>query len=58
MYFNIETEAICCHPHFGQFLDLHQTLGDGGFKDLILPFKYITDITTNNRYCTVKLYAQ
>jgi hypothetical protein len=29
MYY-IETKAICCHIHFGQFLDSHQTLGGGG----------------------------
>ncbi len=29
MYY-IETKAICCHPHFGQFLGSHQTLGGGG----------------------------
>jgi hypothetical protein len=29
MYY-IETKAMCCHPHFGQFLGSHQTLGEGG----------------------------
>jgi hypothetical protein len=29
MYY-IETKAICCHPHLGQFLGSHQTLGRGG----------------------------
>jgi hypothetical protein len=27
MYY-IETKAMCCHPHFGQFLGSHQTLGE------------------------------
>jgi hypothetical protein len=26
----LETKAICCHTHFGPFLDSHQTLGGGG----------------------------
>jgi hypothetical protein len=33
MYF-IETKAMCCHPHFGQFLGSHQTWREeevGGF---------------------------
>ncbi len=29
MYY-VETTAICCHTHFGQFLGSHQTLGEGG----------------------------
>jgi hypothetical protein len=29
MYY-LETKAICCHTHFGQFLCSHQTLGGGG----------------------------
>jgi hypothetical protein len=28
--FYIETKAICCHTHFGQFLGSHQTLGGEG----------------------------
>ncbi len=27
MYY-LETKAMCCHPHFGQFLCSHQTLGE------------------------------
>ncbi len=30
MMYNIETKAICCHSHFGQFLRSLQTLGGGG----------------------------
>jgi hypothetical protein len=30
MMYNIETKAICCHSHFGQFLGSLQTLGGGG----------------------------
>jgi hypothetical protein len=40
MYF-IETKAMCCHPHFGQFLGSHQTLEEedvGIFIDSILQF--------------------
>jgi hypothetical protein len=35
MYY-IETKAICCHTHFGQFLGSHHALGGGGDSDFLI----------------------
>jgi hypothetical protein len=50
MYY-LETKEICCHTHFGQFLDSHQTLGGEGGRYFCRFYLAIFNTrTTINKY--------